>query len=267
MSVYNTYINFPMIPVASSSQIVGGVCNALIDFVLPTGITIDHFRLKMDDNSIYNNLRCYRIKGEFRQFDANGNLLQKNSFDLVYANSVVFSKATDVYFVEIYISYYEIQYVANFNLNPDQVLNGTGYIIFYLRIEDASNNVTCILNIRSNKVITTAKNRETITVTGRPPVRVFNITTTNTGSYIKEWWAEIKSITGTPQSSDTLVLELLDASDNVLASNNVGIGVGNRIAVQHNPNAVKVRVRLQTNVLGLSVVVDVSEGIDITYGT
>ena len=267
MSVYNAYINFPIIPIASNGQIVGGICNALIDFVLPTGITIDHFRLAMDDNQIYSDLRCYRIKGEFRQFDVNGTLLLSTPFDLVYANSVVFPKATDVYFVEIYISYYEIQYEIAFNLNPDQVLNGTGYIIFYLRTEDASNNWTSVLNIRSNKVITTAKNRETITVTGRPPVRVFSITTTNTGSYIKEWWAEIKSVTGTPQPNDKLVLELLDVNDNVLASNSVGIGVGNRVAVQHNPNAAKVRVSLQTNVLGLSVVIDVSEGIDITYGT
>jgi hypothetical protein len=267
MSVATKNMNFPTIPVAGAGQTIGGVCNAFIDYTPPSGITIDHWRLTLKDTQIYTNILVNRIKGEFRQLDSAGNKLRGDAFDLTRGNSSTFPLATGVAYVEIYINYIEMYYAGNINLSVDQILTGTGNEVIRIASEDSANNETSAGSILAYRVITTAKLREIVTTTGTPPVRTFNITTTNTNSYIKEWWAEIKAVSGTPQSGDNLQIQLLDERDNVLASNTVGIGVGNRVAVAHNTNAVKVRLTLNTNVQGLSVDVEVSEAIDIAYGT
>jgi len=267
MSVATKNMNFPTVPMANAGQTIGGVCNAFIDYTPPSGITIDHWRLTLKDTQIYTNILVNRIKGEFRQLDSSGNKLRGDSFDLTRGNSATFPLASGAAYVEVYINYIEMYYAGNISLSVDQVLNGTGNEVIRIASENSANNETSAGSITAYKVITTAKQREIITTTGSPPVRTFNITTTNTNSYIKEWWAEIKSVSGTPQSGDNIKIELLNASDTVLASNTVGIAAGNRIAVAHNTNAAKVRLTLNTNVQGLSVDVEVSEAIDIAYGT
>jgi hypothetical protein len=267
MSTATKNMNFPTIPVASAGQTISGVCNAFIDYTPPSGVTIHHWRLTLKDTQIYTNILVNRIKGEFRQLDSNGNRLRTDTFDLTRGNSATFTLATGVAYVEVYINYIEMYYAGAINLSVDQVLTGTGNEVIRIASEDSANNETSAGSILAYKVITTAKLREVVSTTGTPPVRTFNITTTNTNSYIKEWWAEIKAVSGTPQSGDNLKIELLDERDNVLASNTVGIAVGNRVAVEHNTSAAKVRLTLNTNVQGLSVDVEVSEAIDIAYGT
>jgi hypothetical protein len=260
----DVYVNFPTIPVASTNQVVGGVCNAFIQYIpLDTEIKA-YWGVGIWDQDLYTNIRVNRIKGKFRQYDSAGNLLQENDVDVTRGNAQQFTVASGVYMLELWINYIELIYLYSISLSVDQVLTGTTNTIISISSISSTGDVTYIVYVKPNKVITTAKIREIVTVTGTPPVRTFNITTTNTGSYIKEWWAEIKAVSGTPNPNDRLILELLDASDNVLASNNVGIGVGNRIAVQHNTSGAKIRVTLNSSVLGLSVDVDVSEAIDIT---
>jgi len=267
MSTTTISMNFPMLP--NGAGTIMGTCNAFIDYTLPA-VTIDHFRFKVTTNTVFEQtypaitIKVNRVKGKFRQFDSSNNLLKEDDFDITQGNSQTFPAQSGVTWVEVYIYYMETWGSYQFYISPDAVNNGTGNEIFRLSTEDPLNNETSAVSVIVNKVIVAGKNRETITVTGSPPVRVFSITTTNTGSYIKEWWAEIKSVTGTPQPSDTLVLELLDANDNVLASNSVGIAVGNKIAVQHQSSGAKIRVTLNSNVRALIVEVDISEGVDIT---
>ena len=256
-------INFPTIPIANSGQVIGGDCNAFIDWW--PGTTSDHFVITLGSSAIYTNIYVNKIAGEFRQYDINGNLLRKSQISITQGNSLTIFSDPNTNYIELYINYIELIYGADISLNIDTVLSGLANTVITIQLQNASGITLASLTIQPNKIITTAKIREIVTVQGQPPViRVFNITTVNTNPYIKEWWAEIKSVTGTPQSSDTIILELLDANDNVLASNNVGIAVGNKIAVQHNTNAAKVRVTLNSNVRGLSVDIDVSEAIDIT---
>jgi hypothetical protein len=260
----NVYVNFPTIPVASANQVIGGVCNAFIQYIpLSTEIQAQ-WEITVFDSDIYTNIRVNRIKGEFRQYDSAGNLLRKDNVDVTRGNYQLFPVASGVYMLELWINYIELIYLYSISLSVDQVLTGTTNSIILIGSVSSTGVVTWVVNVKPNKVITTAKIREIVTVTGTPPVRTFNITTTNTNPYIKEWWAEIKSVSGTPNPNDRLILELLDANDNVLASNNVGIGVGNCIAVQHNTSGAKIRVTLNSNVLGLSVDVDVSEAVDVT---
>jgi len=267
MSVPSIKINLPLLPYASSGQLIEGTCNAFIQYTPPQNVTIDHWRLTFMDVAFYPGVYQNTIKGKFRQLDGLGNLLSETDFTLTKGYSQTFPAVSGVAKAEVYIYYFKYEYATSLNLNVDQVLDGMGTQLIRIATEDSLNNETSACVLVAYKVIVTAKVREVIRVSGSPAVRTFNVTTTNTNAYIKEWWAEIKSVTGTPQSSDTLVLELLDANNNVLASNSVGIAVGNKIAVQHQSNGAKIRVTLNSSVSGLTVVVDVSEGIDIAYGT
>jgi hypothetical protein len=257
-------MNFVIIPTASANTVYEGVCNALITYTPPSGITIDHWRLKLNDSPIYGNVYVNRITGVFRQKDSTGNTIKTDSFNISRGFDATFTNESGTSYVEILIDKLEIFYSSDTTLTVDGIYDGTLNEIIRIATEDATNSETSVGSINAYKVLTSAKNYEIVEVSGTPPIRTFDITTTNTNSYIKEWWVEIKEVVGTPNPTDSLEIALLDASDNVLVSNSVGINVGNRVGVTHNTSARKVRVKLNTTVPNLRVSVLVTEAIDVS---
>jgi hypothetical protein len=262
----------------STGEVISNKASAIIEYYPPTGITIDHWRITLFDNSIFYvsdsygtfDYRVNRITGVFKQLDSAGSVLKSDNIDIKRGNNVVVTlPATVPDHVELDINYIEIICASWSYLNPqpaDTVYGGTGNEWLRIATEDASNTETSSARITATRIITTAKTYEIVAVSGTTPTRTFSITTTNTGSYIRSWFLEIVAITGTPASGDSLKIELLDSAGTVLASGTISpLTVGAFIEVLHNTNTKQIRVTLTTS---QRIVVEciVHEGINIAYG-
>jgi len=254
---------------STGGETQGGVSNASIRYYPPEGVTIDHFRVKLFNNMVHTTIYAVnRIRGKFRQYNSAGNLLSETDIEITRGNSVTISASSGVDNVELFITYYETinLYSGGAGVYVDTISNGTGNEIIRIATEDSANNETSSVRLTSYKIISTAKDNETVQVTGEQPTRVFNVTTTNTGPYIRQWAVEIVSITGSANPDvDKVYFQLLDMNDNILASTNIGVAVGNVAFLDHNTNTKKIRVYLSTT-KRLIVVCKVHELIDIAYG-
>ena len=262
-------MNFIAKPSYASGEVWGGASNLSIIYYLPTNVTVHHFRVTLHNVNIYSDwLRVNKIKGKFRQYDSANNLLSETSIEVVKGTSVTISASTGVDHVELFITYYETVSVAlaSRNLGVDVVVSGTGNEVIRIATEDGSNVETSSVRFTSYKVITLAKVPETVHVIGEQPTRVFSITTTNTNNYIKGWLLDITGVSGSANpDEDKVYLQLLDAYDNILASINVGVAIGNVGVVDHDTSTKKIRVYLSTT-KRLIVACRVNELVNPTYG-
>jgi len=182
--------------------------------------------------------------------------------------SVTIPASTGVDHVELFITYHETfnYYDGSYYIGVDVVANGTGNEIIRIATENSANAETSSLRLTAYRIISIAKAYETVQITGEQPTRVFSITTTNTNPYIGQWAIEITNIAGNADPNvDKVYLQLLDVNDNILASTNIGVAIGNVAFLDHNTATAKIRVYLSTT-KRLIVTCRVHELVNIVYG-
>jgi len=261
-------MNFILKNIYGGYETFGGMANASIVYYPPFGITIDHFRVALYDVKIYFDIKVNKIKGKFRQYDAANNLLSETSIEVTRGSSVTIPASEGVDYVELFITYYETYNSSSItrDIGVDVLGSGIGSEVIRIATEDSANNETSSVRLTSYKVITLAKAFEIVQVIGEQPTRVFSITTTNTNLYIKQWAIEITGLSGSADPNvDRVYLQLLDVGDNVLASVDVGVAVGNIAFLDHNTATAKIRVYLSTT-KRLIVTCRVHELVNIAYG-
>jgi len=264
------YIEKDMNFTAGWYNMTGIKSKASIIYYPPQGVTIDHFRVTLYDTPFLYYAAAEvcmdRIVGKFRQYDVNNSLLREDSFNIPRGSSATFPAQSGVDHVELYIeSWDHIMTFWGTQTPIDEVLSGTGKEIIRIATEDGANAETSSLRLKSYRVITYSKTYEEVQVTGEQPTRIFNVSTSKISPYLSEWAVEIVSVSGSADPNvDKVFLQLLDVSDNILASVDVGVSVGNIGYVTHNTNTAKVRVYLSTT-KRLIVVCKVYQCVSIGY--
>jgi hypothetical protein len=206
---------------------------------------IDHFRLRIPNPQIWGinkTIRLTRFKVLVVQLDSGMNELSRAEYNVTDTADTVISAQSGVAYLTIAIEEWEYTVSGSTGLYYYNRHDSLGVTIFQIIAEDSANNELYRVDIVGSDIVWSYHEPTTYKV--KPPENsvVFTPDISNISSYIQAWYIFFRKLTGIPQPTDSVTIQLLDVNDVVKSEMSGGISGEGNISTSHDIATAKVKI-------------------------
>jgi len=212
---------------------------------LTTVSGIDHFRLRIPNPQIWGinkTIRLTRFKVLFVQMDAEMNELSREYYNVTYTADTVITAESGVAYLTIAIEEWEYTVSGSTGLYYYNRHDTCGLTILQIVVENSANAELTRVDIVGSDIVWSYHQPTTYNV--KPPENcvVFTPDISNITNYLQAWYVFFRKLTGIPQPTDSVTIQLLDVNDNVKSEMSGGIAGEGNISTSHDIETAKVKI-------------------------
>jgi hypothetical protein len=206
---------------------------------------IDHFRLRIPNPQIWGinkTIRLTRFKVLFVQMDSDMNELSREYYNVTDTADTVITAESGVAYLTIAIEEWEYTVSGSTGLYYYNRHDTCGLTILQIKVENSANAELTRVDIVGSDIVWSY--HPPSTYRARPPENhvVFTPDISNITDYLQAWYVFFRKLTGIPQPTDSITIQLLDVNDNVKSEMSGGIAGEGNISTSHDIETAKVKI-------------------------
>jgi hypothetical protein len=206
---------------------------------------IDHFRLRIPNPQIWGinkTIRLTRFKVLVVQMDSDMMELSRAEYNVTDTADTIITAETGIAYLTIAIEEWEYTVNGSTGLYYYNRHDTCGLTILQIKAEDSANTELYRVDIVGSDIVWSYHPPTTYKV--KPPENsvVFTPDISNITNYLQAWYVFFRKLTGIPQPTDSVIIQLLDVNDVVKSEMSGGIAGEGNISTSHDIATAKVKI-------------------------